>query len=369
MIHVLPSRKGPGGAAVNEGHYVLLDSRDPVRGTFRVLDPPHRAYRATEESVAKVWTGTCLLLGTTAVEHAQRVVRAAWIRRFALAGGVVIVVIGLLALLYRRRSRARAAGVTALLLAVSAELSSCSRDAANPAGASAPSPVEVVGLQSVDFGTVQLSDFNLTHEFRLRNNLETPLEIISLRRTCGCLAARADPTVVPASGETRVFVEMDGRVITGDRDTSVVVEFNDARVQPIVLRIRALFEGKYSVVVTPQVWVIPESNASPAASSERLRRTFSVTEFVSVGGPDPGETVVRSNSPELRVERVGTWSARGWRAPGFAREVELDLSVEFGNGWPVGDRQLELEFLHRKKGAPETGAPEVRTAALLLRRL
>jgi len=70
--------------------------------------------------------------------------------------------------------------------------------------------VEWVSATTHDFGDLKQNK-PVTHEFRFKNNGETPLTIDNVRSTCGCTAADWAEEVVPPGEEGVIKIEFDAK--------------------------------------------------------------------------------------------------------------------------------------------------------------
>ncbi len=224
----------------------------------------------------------------------------------------------------------------------------------------------VVGGTLHDFGAVERNGEGLDHVFEIENRGSRVLEIDEVRQSCTCLSAEVEPRILRPGGTSRIRVSLDARLVTGSREATVAVRFADDLEPPLVLKTRAFFVSEYSVRLAPAIWSIAEHEAD---GENTIRKTFTVTEFVSAQDVDRSElwsTSIVPRSSRLRVDAIGEWTPRGWRPNGFARQARVTLSFELPEeSW--SDEQLRLEFRHSR--GPQSAQSEKATALLFVRTL
>ncbi|HNR30511.1 MAG TPA: DUF1573 domain-containing protein, partial [Candidatus Hydrogenedentes bacterium] len=102
-----------------------------------------------------------------------------------------------------------------------------------------PAPKIVCPDPEFDFGEKD-EDVSVEHEFVIRNEGETPLEITNVRTSCGCTAAKPkDSTVAPGS-ETRIAATLSLRGRQGENAKTITVMSNDPVTPNLVLTMKGV---------------------------------------------------------------------------------------------------------------------------------
>jgi hypothetical protein len=186
------------------------------------------------------------------------------------------------------------------------------------AGKPKATPVEPIK----DLGVVPKGD-KVAHDFVIRNEGSSPLEITDVRATCGCTVADYDKVIAP--GQTgKVHVEVDTTTFNGPIAKGVTVFTNDPENAQIELTIRAKVEPYiqarpgYARYITVQgeekTGTIAQTIASPEGTPFDVVKVDSPYPFLT--------TTFREAKPE---ERIADSQGKQWR-------IEMALS----NDAPVG---------------------------------
>lgn len=91
---------------------------------------------------------------------------------------------------------------------------------------------------SRDFGSVPRGQV-LTHPFRLVNNTGVPVQISSVRVSCGCTTAQALQTYLAPGQETAILARMDTRRFYNAKNVTIYVQFNQPRFEEVRLWVQA----------------------------------------------------------------------------------------------------------------------------------
>ena len=163
------------------------------------------------------------------------------------------------------------------------------QDAA-PAAAAEAKPVADVVEKIKDFGMVPKGE-TLKAQFLVRNTGTAPLEITSVRPTCGCTVANFDKTV-PPGGSGKVEAEVDTTAFTGPIAKSILVFTNDPNNGQINLVVKA--EVRSFVEVLPRNLLrLNVLQGEPAVEKVTLVSAdgsdFKVTAVDTTGGPYKAE--------------------------------------------------------------------------------
>lgn len=97
---------------------------------------------------------------------------------------------------------------------------------------------------SFDFGT-NYPNQDLVHTFEFTNKGNQPLEINRVNTSCGCTAAVASSTTIPASATGALSVTMT-TISTGQMEKSVMVETNDPDKRRLVLKLTSQVRDLWS---------------------------------------------------------------------------------------------------------------------------
>lgn len=138
-------------------------------------------------------------------------------------------------------------------------------DPAPDAAASAAPPNLVLEPQRHDFGKVVEGE-RLTHVFVVKNTGGQPLEIASVRASCGCTAAVLAEKVVPPGGSTRIEVTFDTRGRRGRNHKTVTISSNDPDAGSTQLEFSAEVEALVAFE-PPQVRLQANHGETPAVEA------------------------------------------------------------------------------------------------------
>ena len=163
------------------------------------------------------------------------------------------------------------------------------QDAA-PAAPAAAKPIADVSTKIQDFGMVPKGE-TLKALFIVKNTGTAPLEITSVRPTCGCTVANYDKTV-PPGGSGKVEAEVDTTAFTGPIAKSILVLTNDPSNGQINLVVKA--EVRSFVEVIPRNLLrLNVLQGEPAVEKVTLVSAdgtdFKVTAVDAAGGPYKAE--------------------------------------------------------------------------------
>lgn len=186
-----------------------------------------------------------------------------------------------------------------------------------------PGKMVVVGLDTVDFGTVRDSRRVLVHDFTLENRTERTQRILDVKMNCGCLDAQTSSREIPPGKQVRVAVSMDAKQIVGTKDAVVFVVFEDAHIAPVRLEVKAYLEPTYAVRLEPALIIVPR-DLVPGTQGERVVK---VTEYLSEPDDYERDTLVDiGDSENFQVKRIKPWTPKGWSfTRGYVRSTEMTL--------------------------------------------
>ncbi len=184
-------------------------------------------------------------------------------------------------------------------------------------------PKAVVAEPIKDVGVVPKGD-KVAHDFEIRNEGKTPLEITDVRASCGCTVAKFDRTIAP--GQTgKVNVEVDTATFNGPVAKGVTVFTSDPDNPQIELTVRATVE--------PFVQVKPGYARYITVQGEKAKGSI-VQSLWSPEGAPLEIVKVESPYPYLKVAfHEATAEERNADAPG--RQWKIDMTLDH-DAAPVG---------------------------------
>lgn len=190
-----------------------------------------------------------------------------------------------MAVQYARRWRSSSVGGAVCLLV--AWVSACGW---HRAGLPGPSPVEPtleVAEVSWDFGSVRQGEV-VAHAFPIRNTGALPLEIRSIRSTCGCTVALSSAKILDSGERSTVDAWFDTKGLAGARVKEIELETNDPQHPVVTLRIKGTVQA--DVTATPTEVFLG-----------RIARGRSVSRQVDVKVADPSIAVLDAIAQNGRV--------------------------------------------------------------------
>ena len=95
------------------------------------------------------------------------------------------------------------------------------------------------GSTTHDFGSVARGA-QLYHQFQMTNIWAVPLEITSVRTSCGCITATASQQVLQPRESASVDIKMDAHRFTGPKTVSIYVTVGPQFTSTAVLRVSAI---------------------------------------------------------------------------------------------------------------------------------
>jgi hypothetical protein len=118
---------------------------------------------------------------------------------------------------------------------------------------------------SKDFGSVPRGPM-LSHPFRVVNNTRGPVNISSVRVSCGCVSAIAVKGHLEAGESTHVIARMDTTRFTGVKSVTIYVQFDQPAFEEVRLTVQA--NGRNDFTVTPDTLAFGQlkRGGTPSAS-------------------------------------------------------------------------------------------------------
>jgi hypothetical protein len=99
---------------------------------------------------------------------------------------------------------------------------------------------------SIDFGSVARGPVQ-THSFRVVNNTKQPVNISSVRVSCGCTSASAVKTLLNPGEETAIVARMDTSRFIGVKSVTIFVQFDRPTFEEVRLWVQANARNDFSV--------------------------------------------------------------------------------------------------------------------------
>ena len=182
---------------------------------------------------------------------------------------------------------------------------------AAPAAAQESKPAIDVVEKVKDFGMVAKGE-TLKAVFEVRNTGTAPLEITSVRPTCGCTVASFDKTI-PPGGTGKIEADVDTTAFTGPIAKSILVFSNDQANNQINLVVRA--EVRSFVEVLPRNLLrLNVLQGEPATEKVTLvsadGSAFAVTAVDAGGGPYQVEFRELAEKERLPERKGQQWEVK-----------------------------------------------------------
>ncbi len=185
-----------------------------------------------------------------------------------------------------------------------------------------PAPKIVCPDPEFDFGEKD-EDVSVEHEFVIRNEGETPLEITNVRTSCGCTAAKPkDSTVAPGS-ETRIAATLSLRGRQGENAKTITVMSNDPVTPNLVLTMKGVVTAP--IMYEPRVLnfgKVIDDNINPQTVVLRApKEDFEITSVTS------SLDFVKAEYKELEPKRAYEISAHIDKLPTAGQQTGM-LTIE-----------------------------------------
>ncbi len=119
---------------------------------------------------------------------------------------------------------------------------------------------------SKDFGTVARGPVQV-HAFRLVNNTQQPVNISSIRVSCGCTSAAALKAYLNPGEETAVVARMDTSRFIGVKSVTIFVQFDRPTFEEVRLWVQANARDDFSVTPDSLAFGQIKRSATPTAAS------------------------------------------------------------------------------------------------------
>jgi hypothetical protein len=209
---------------------------------------------------------------------------------------------------------------------------------------------------SKDFGSVPRGPM-LSHPFRLTNNTSSPIQIASVRVSCGCVTATAFDSVVPPGQSTVVLAQMDTRRFAGVKSVTIYVQVSQPHWEEVRLWVQA--NSRDDMTISPDGFTFGQVKRGSDPSTD-VTVTFLGSSQWQLEGAQSESNYVQVSVKELRrdyAERsyqvsakirpdtpVGKWYTDIWlktNNPSGAR-VRVPLTVEIQSALSVSPNSVAL---------------------------
>ncbi len=118
---------------------------------------------------------------------------------------------------------------------------------------------------SKDFGSVPRGP-TLSHPFRVANNTRGPVNISSVRVSCGCVSAHALKTHLEPGEATHILAQMDTTRFTGLKSVTIYVQFDQPGFEEVRLWVQANGRNDFTVNSRHACFWPAQARGTPAAS-------------------------------------------------------------------------------------------------------
>jgi hypothetical protein len=191
---------------------------------------------------------------------------------------------------------------------------------------------------SKDFGSVPRGP-TLSHYFRVANNTKGPVNISSVRVSCGCVSASALETTLKPGQTTHVLARMDTTRFTGLKAVTIYVQFDRPQFEEVRLQVQA--NGRNDFNVTPDT-----------LSFGQVKRGNSPEASVSIGFYGNGTTRITEVKCESNYIRPKVTEVRRNES-----EVTYQLTARIRADTPVGKWYTDVWFKTNNPDVPQARVP------------
>jgi len=191
---------------------------------------------------------------------------------------------------------------------------------------------------SKDFGSVPRGP-TLSHPFRVVNNTRGPVNIASVRVSCGCVSATALKNILQPGESTHILARMDTTRFTGLKSVTIYVQFNQPAVEEVRLWVQA--NGRNDFTVTPDT-----------LSFGQLKRGGSPAVSVLIAFFGNNETQITEVKSESNYIHAKVQEVRRQEA-----EVTYQLTARVRGDAPVGKWYTDVWLKTNNTGMPQIRVP------------
>jgi hypothetical protein len=191
---------------------------------------------------------------------------------------------------------------------------------------------------SKDFGSVPRGPM-LEHPFRVVNNTRGPVNISSVRVSCGCVSAVALKGHLQPGESTHVVARMDTTRFTGLKSVTIYVQFNQPGFEEVRLWVQA--NGRNDFTVNPDTLAFGQLKRGGTPSVSVLVAFFG-TEYTRIT-----EVTSESNYIQPRVQEVRRQDS----------EVTYQVTARLRADAPVGKWYTDVWLKTNNAGMPAIRVP------------
>lgn len=191
---------------------------------------------------------------------------------------------------------------------------------------------------SKDFGSVPRGPM-LSHPFRVVNNTRVPVNIASVRVSCGCVSASALKTYLQPGESTHIVARMDTTRFTGLKTVTIYVQFSQPAFEEVRVWVQA--NGRDDFNVTPDTLAFGQlkRGGTPAVSV--------LLSFFGSGDTQITEVKCESNYIQPRVQQIRRQET----------EVSYQLTAGLRADAPVGKWYTDVWLKTNNPGMPQIRVP------------
>jgi hypothetical protein len=213
---------------------------------------------------------------------------------------------------------------------------------------------------SNDFGSVPRGPTQ-RHDFRVVNNTRSPVNIASVRVSCGCVSASASPrTFLKPGEETWIRAQMDTTRFIGQKSVTIYVQFDRPHFEEVRLGVQA--NGRNDFNLTPETLAFGQIKRGTTPASSVSITFYGSTDATIVSAKGESNyilpTVVASRRTEsevvytltakLRADTpVGKWYTDVWVSTNLTSvpQLRIPLTVEIESPLTVSPSVVSLGSL------------------------
>lgn len=190
---------------------------------------------------------------------------------------------------------------------------------AQPGG---PAPKIFCAEPEFNFGERDESEA-VEHEFVIQNQGDAPLEILNVKTSCGCTAAKPQDSTVPPGGETKITAKLSLHGRQGELSKTITVTSNDPVTPSLVLTLKGTVTAP--IMYEPRVLNFGKVLSGSAAPQKLVLRSpkddFEITSVTS------SLDFVKTELKEVEPKRVYEITAQIDQLPAAGQQTGM-LTVE-----------------------------------------
>jgi hypothetical protein len=191
---------------------------------------------------------------------------------------------------------------------------------------------------SKDFGSVPRGP-TLSHPFRVVNNTRGPVNIASVRVSCGCVSASALKLHLAPGEATHILAQMDTTRFTGLKSVTIYVQFNQPAFEEVRLRVQANGRDDFSITPDTLAFGRLKRGGTPAVSVLIAFHGNNATKITDVK--------CESNYIQPKVQEVRRQET----------EVNYQVTARVRGDAPVGKWYTDIWLKTNNEGMPQIRVP------------